>query len=105
MSYLQTFAFDRLKIDRSFVERLGDDQPSEVVVRALLDIARKLGMRVVAEGIETSQQVAVLRQFGCLIGQGYLFSRPVPAQDATRLMRLFAQKPPARSRAKASATA
>jgi diguanylate cyclase (GGDEF)-like protein len=105
LTHLLSFPVDVIKIDRSFVERLGDDQPSEVVVRAILDIARRLDMRVVAEGIETTQQVAVLRQFGCLMGQGYLFSRPVPAEDATRLMRLFAQKPQAASRARASATA
>lgn len=100
LTHLLSFPVDVIKIDRSFVEKLGSDQPSEVVVRAILDIARRLNMRVIAEGIETSQQVAVLRQFGCLLGQGYLFSRPVPAHDVTQLLRLFGQKiasaPPAR---------
>ena len=105
LTHLLSFPVDVIKIDRSFVERLGDDRPSEVVIGAILDIARKLDMRVVAEGIETTRQVAVLRQFGCVMGQGYLFSRPVPAEDATRLMRLFAQKPLAPSRSRASATA
>jgi diguanylate cyclase (GGDEF)-like protein len=100
LTHLLSFPVDVIKIDRSFVERLGADQPSEVVIRAILDIARKLDMRVVAEGIETTQQVAVLRQFGCQMGQGYLFSRPVPVEDATRLMRLFAQKPLALPRAR-----
>jgi diguanylate cyclase (GGDEF)-like protein len=105
LTHLLSFPVDVIKIDRSFVDRLGSDQPSEVVVRAILEIARKLDMRVIAEGIETSQQVAMLRQFGCLMGQGYLFSRPVPADDATRLMRLFAQKLPSAGTARASATA
>jgi diguanylate cyclase (GGDEF)-like protein len=102
LTHLLSFPVDVIKIDRSFVEKLGGDQPSEVVVRAILDIARRLDMRVIAEGIETTQQVAVLRQFGCLMGQGYLFSRPVPADDVTRLLRLFGQKNPV-SRRRASA--
>jgi diguanylate cyclase (GGDEF)-like protein len=103
LTHLLSFPVDVIKIDRSFVERLGGDQPSEVVVRAILEIARRLDMRVIAEGIETSQQVGVLRQFGCLMGQGYLFSRPVPVADVTELLRLFGQKQPLprRSRAKA----
>jgi EAL domain-containing protein (putative c-di-GMP-specific phosphodiesterase class I) len=105
LTHLLSFPVDVIKIDRSFVERLGADQPNEVVVRAILEIASKLDMRVIAEGIETTQQVAVLRQFGCQMGQGYLFSRPVPVEDATRLMRLFAQKPLALPRALAGATA
>lgn len=105
LTHLLSFPVDVIKIDRSFVERLGDDQPSEVVVRALLDIARRLDMRVIAEGIETSQQVSVLRQFGCLMGQGYLFSRPVPADDVTRLLRLFGQKNPLPRRTRSAATA
>ncbi|MNW16857.1 Oxygen sensor protein DosP [compost metagenome] len=60
-------------------------------------------MKVIAEGIETTQQVAVLRQFGCLMGQGYLFSRPVPASDATQMLRLFGQKLPLRPRTRANA--
>ncbi len=103
LTHLLSFPVDVIKIDRSFVEKLGGDQPSEVVVRAILDIARRLDMRVIAEGIETSQQVGVLRQFGCLLGQGYLFSRPVPASDVTRLLRLFGQKQPAPRRVCASA--
>lgn len=94
LTHLLSFPVDIIKIDRSFVEKLGGDQPSQVVVRAILDIARRLDMRVIAEGIETTQQVAVLRQFGCLLGQGYLFSRPVAADDVTRLLRLFGQKNP-----------
>lgn len=102
LTHLLSFPVDVIKIDRSFVEKLGGDQPSEVVVRAILDIARRLDMRVIAEGIETTQQVAVLRQFGCLMGQGYLFSRPVAASDVTRLLRLFGQKQPVPRRARAS---
>lgn len=92
LTHLLSFPVDVVKIDRSFVEKLGTDHASEVVVRAILDIARQLDMRVVAEGIETPRQVEILRQLGCVTGQGFLFARPVPAGDATRLMRLFAQR-------------
>ncbi|MCP8884835.1 EAL domain-containing protein [Devosia sp. XJ19-1] len=103
LTHLLSFPVDVIKIDRSFVEKLGSDQPSEVVVRALLDIASRLDMRVIAEGIETAQQAAVLRQFGCLMGQGYLFSRPVPADDVTQMLRLFGQKHPVPRHARAIA--
>lgn len=94
LTHLLTFPVDIIKIDRSFVEQLGADQPGQVVVHAILDIARRLNMRVVAEGIETSRQVEALRALGCNLGQGYLFSRPVPAEDTTDLLRVFAQRHP-----------
>jgi len=93
LTHLLSFPVDIIKIDRSFVARLGSDKPSGVVTRAILDIARQLDMRVVAEGIETAEQVGMLRDYGCSMGQGYLFSRPVPLADTTRLLQLFSQKP------------
>lgn len=95
LTHLLSFPVDIIKIDRSFVERLGVDQPGEVVVNAILDIAQRLDMRVVAEGIETTRQSDILRQLGCRLGQGYLYSRPVSARDATGLLRHFAQRLPA----------
>ena len=78
LNYLHSFPFDVLKIDRSFVGRMTDgDQPLQIV-RTILDLARPLGMDVVAEGIETHEQFDLLRQMGCRYGQGYLFARPLP---------------------------
>jgi EAL domain-containing protein (putative c-di-GMP-specific phosphodiesterase class I) len=57
-------------------------------VRTIVDLARALGMNVVAEGIETHEQYALLRQLGCRFGQGYLFARPMPADAVTELLRL-----------------
>ena len=94
LTHLMSFPVDIIKIDRSFVGRLGVDQPGEVVVRAIFDIAERLGMRVVAEGIELAEQVAILRNLGCTMGQGFLFSRPVSARDVTELMRVFVQRQP-----------
>ena len=94
LTHLLTFPVDIIKIDRSFVKQLGVDQPGEVIVEAILGIAQRLDMRVVAEGIETARQSDILRQLGCMLGQGYLFSRPVSARDVTGLLRHFSQRLP-----------
>ena len=93
LTHLLTFPVDVIKIDRSFVSRLGNDAACDVVAGAIIDIARKLDMRLVAEGIETPEQARILSQLGCTMGQGYLYSRPCSMEDATRLLKLFAQKP------------
>ncbi len=95
LTHLMSFPVDIIKIDRSFVERLEKDKAGEVMVRAILDIAKSLGMRVVAEGIELRSQADALRALGCTLGQGFLFSRPVSARDATDLLRVFSQRLPA----------
>jgi diguanylate cyclase (GGDEF)-like protein len=93
LTHLLSFPVDIIKIDRSFVARLGHDGPSDVVVGSIIDIARKLNMKLVAEGIETAEQARILSRLGCAMGQGYLYARPSSAQDTTRLLTLFAQKP------------
>ena len=85
-SYLHSFPFDTLKIDRSFVGRMGKDEESAEIVRTLLELARKLDKEVVAEGIETARQLAMLRELECLQGQGYLFSHPVNRATAEGLI-------------------
>jgi EAL domain-containing protein (putative c-di-GMP-specific phosphodiesterase class I) len=81
LSYLRRFPVDVLKIDRSFVERLGEEQEDEVIVSAIVGLGHALRLQVVAEGIETPEQLAKLHELGCDLGQGYHFSRPL-AQDA-----------------------
>jgi len=93
LTHLLSFPVDIIKIDKSFVQHLGEDEPAGVVVSAVLDIARQLGMRVVAEGIETNEQMQILRDRGCQLGQGYHFSRPISARDTTDLLRVMAQGP------------
>jgi diguanylate cyclase (GGDEF)-like protein/PAS domain S-box-containing protein len=83
LSYLHRFPLDSLKIDRSFVSRLLDD---DEIVRAIITLGRNLGLKVVAEGVETIEQIAILRQLGCEFAQGYYFSVPVNAQEATDLL-------------------
>jgi EAL domain-containing protein (putative c-di-GMP-specific phosphodiesterase class I) len=88
LSYLHAFPLDVLKIDRSFVGRMTDgDQPLQIV-RTIIELARVLGMDVVAEGIETREQYLLLREMGCRLGQGFLFARPMSADAVTQLLRL-----------------
>jgi EAL domain-containing protein (putative c-di-GMP-specific phosphodiesterase class I) len=88
LNYLHSFPFDVLKIDRTFVSRMTQgDQPLQIV-RTIIELARVLGMDVVAEGIETYEQYRLLRQLGCRFGQGFLFARPLSAEKTTELLRL-----------------
>jgi EAL domain-containing protein (putative c-di-GMP-specific phosphodiesterase class I) len=88
LNHLHSFPFDVLKIDRSFVGRMTEgDQPLQIV-RTIIELARVLGMDVVAEGIETREQYRLLRQMGCRFGQGFLFARPMSAEAIGHLLRL-----------------
>ena len=86
LSYLKRFRLDTLKIDRSFIQDVTSDPDSAAIVTALVALASSMKMSVVAEGVETLEQLAFLRELGCRQIQGYLFSRPLVAQDATRLL-------------------
>ena len=88
LNHLHSFPFDVLKIDRSFVGRMTEgDQPLQIV-RTIIELARVLGMEVVAEGIETHEQYRLLRKLGCRFGQGFLFARPMCVDAITQLLRL-----------------
>lgn len=87
LSYLKMFPIDHLKLDRSFVEEIGQDGDSSAICDATIGLAHNLGLKLVAEGVETEAQFAYLRQRGCDLVQGYLFSRPVPAMDVISFIR------------------
>jgi EAL domain-containing protein (putative c-di-GMP-specific phosphodiesterase class I) len=87
LAYLRRFPVDTLKIDRSFVEQLGEQDDDAALARTIVQLGRSLGMSTVAEGIEEYGQLAALREMGCTYAQGYYFSRPVPAAEAGRLLR------------------
>ena len=78
LSYLLDFSFHKLKIDRSFVSRLGTDQNSGAVVSTIVGLSRALGVHTIAEGVETESQATLLKAAGCDVFQGYLFGRPAP---------------------------
>ncbi|MEJ2581754.1 MAG: GGDEF and EAL domain-containing protein [Acidobacteriota bacterium] len=86
LSYLQRFHYDSLKIDRSFVSQLGSPGDSRAIVETILNLANNLGIGVVAEGIETADQVDRLRRMQCPHGQGFWFSRPLNVTAAEVLM-------------------
>jgi len=88
LNHLHSLPFDVLKIDRSFVMRMTEGEQPLQIVRTIVELARVMGMDVVAEGIETHEQYTLLRQLGCRLGQGFLFSRPVPAETISCMLRL-----------------
>ena len=86
LQYLDRFEADVVKIDRSFVNNLPVNSHTQTIVSSVMSMARGLGLKSVAEGIETVEQLEVVRELGCELGQGYLFSRPLPAQDVPPLL-------------------
>jgi EAL domain-containing protein (putative c-di-GMP-specific phosphodiesterase class I) len=86
LSYLKRFPIDAVKIDQSFVRDLTTDPDDAGIVTAVIAMGRSLHMRVVAEGVETREQLAILQEHGCPQGQGYYFSRPVPAVQFRQLL-------------------
>jgi diguanylate cyclase (GGDEF)-like protein len=86
LSYLHRFPIDTLKVDRSFVVNMSEDSENVEIVRTIVSLAQNLGMNVIAEGVETKEQLAALRKLGCENGQGYLFSKPVAAKAAENLI-------------------
>jgi diguanylate cyclase (GGDEF)-like protein/PAS domain S-box-containing protein len=86
LSYLHRFPISTLKIDRSFVGRMTDNNENSEIVRTIVMLARNLDMNIVAEGVETESQIALLRSLECEYGQGYFFSKPVAAEGAASLL-------------------
>jgi len=84
LSYLQRLPFDTLKIDRSFVRDLSHGSDSLDIVKAIVEMAHSLRLEVIAEGVETEEQLCQLRELGCNYVQGFLFSKPVPAGQPGR---------------------
>lgn len=87
LNHLHAFPFDVLKIDRSFVSRMTEGQQPLQIVRTIVELARVMGMDVVAEGIETPEQHKLLRDMGCRYGQGFLYARPMTTEAVSQLLR------------------
>jgi len=86
LSYLRTFPFDKIKIDKSFIDHIANKEDCVTIVQAVTTMARRLSMTTVAEGVETDDQRQKLSELGCTEMQGYLFSRPQPEQELMRLL-------------------
>jgi diguanylate cyclase (GGDEF)-like protein len=97
MRYLQMFPFDKIKIDKSFIQSMTSHPDSAAIVCAIAGLGRSLDIDTAAEGVETTEQLAFLRSAGCQLAQGFLFSRPVPLSELT-----FARKDALRSGAQAA---
>jgi len=87
LSYLKKFKVDYLKIDRSFISNLNENYSDMALSEAIIVMAHKLGIKTIAEGVETEEQKQMLEGFGCDFAQGYLFSRPVPEKEFMELLR------------------
>ena len=81
LSYLKRLPLDQLKVDRSFVQDLGSNPNDAAIVHTIITMGQTLGLEVIAEGVETEAQLEILRQYGCLAYQGYLFARPLPLAE------------------------
>src|ERR671916_325710 len=92
LSYLKRLPVSLLKIDRSFVERIGQDAEDEVLVSGIVYVASALGLSVVAEGVETPQQLAQVKVLGCDLGQGRYFSEPLSSEAAGELLATYVRK-------------
>jgi len=86
LEYLQNYPVDAIKIDRSFINGLGKAEKSSKLVRAMISMARELGMEIIAEGIETDAQLTELKNSYCGYGQGFLLSLPLDSKDAQKIL-------------------
>lgn len=87
LSYLKSLPLDKIKIDKSFVQDLLQDEDDATIVRAIIQLGKSLGMQVIAEGVETAEQEAYIIAEGCNEGQGYLYSKPLPARELTQYLK------------------
>ena len=87
LSYLKSLPLDKIKIDKSFVQDLLDDDDDATIVRAIIQLGKSLGMQVIAEGVETAEQEAYIISEGCHEGQGYHYSKPLPARELSAYLR------------------
>ncbi|WP_062267342.1 putative bifunctional diguanylate cyclase/phosphodiesterase [Endozoicomonas arenosclerae] len=93
LSYLKQFPFDKLKIDKTFVEGLPENKENTVIVEAIIQLGRSFGIEVIAEGVETVEQEAHLINSGCTEGQGYFYSKPVPNEEFANILKDWKNRP------------
>jgi EAL domain-containing protein (putative c-di-GMP-specific phosphodiesterase class I) len=86
LSYLKQFPINKLKVDQSFVRNMVSNANDASITKTVILLGQSLNLKVIAEGVETAEQLAMLQQFGCEEVQGYFFSKPVPAADVEKLV-------------------
>ena len=85
LSYLREISVDNLKVDQSFVKVMRQDQKAISIVAAIITLAKSLGLKIIAEGIEDVETLHILNKLGCEMGQGYYFARPMPLSDLLKI--------------------
>lgn len=86
LAYLKQLPLDQIKIDQSFVRDIVSDPNDAILVKTIIDMAKNFGLNVIAEGVETQEQLDFLKRNGCLAYQGYLFSKPVPLESFLKII-------------------
>ena len=86
LSTLESFEFDTVKLDMGFIRKIGKSRAAEAIIRSTISLAHDLGSDIIAEGVETEDQVAFLKAAGCEMIQGYYFYRPVPEEEFAGLL-------------------
>jgi EAL domain-containing protein (putative c-di-GMP-specific phosphodiesterase class I) len=86
LSYIQQLPIDYLKIDQSFIARIGDDAKTMEIIHTIISLAHTLKTKVIAEGVETAEQIACLKAWKCQYGQGYYFAKPLLVEEATEFL-------------------
>ena len=94
LSYLCNFQFNKIKIDRSFISNVSKVDSTKTIVKSVVTLGRALGMDIVAEGIETEFEAAMMTRFGCTELQGFYFSRPLPVAQMEEFLKTYVPKPP-----------
>lgn len=94
LSYLKSFPITHLKIDKSFVDDIVSDKSNLVIIKAIIEMAHGLDLKVIAEGVESKEQLLYLEKLNCNAAQGYIFSRPLPTLEIEKLLAEYSQEPP-----------
>ncbi len=94
LTYLQELPYDRLKIDRSFIDGLAEERQHRVMVEAMISLAKELNLEVIAEGVETKEQLDILRELNCDIIQGFYYAKPLPEDELLPLLKEGSIQPP-----------
>jgi EAL domain-containing protein (putative c-di-GMP-specific phosphodiesterase class I) len=92
LGYLSTLPLGALKIDRSLVKGILEDNRHKEIIQAIVSLTSRLNISVVAEGVETQEQVDYLKLAGCIMGQGYFFSEPLPAETTSQWLEEYKKK-------------